>query len=220
MTDGFSNPVHGERAGFNNTAWDARFLDLIENNPVRLAGMVQPELATRSGMENAEVIMWVLVRGALSPIVRTMHQSSDLLSMTGIATVSNEQLANPPVAGKGERRQRRMDEHHAGLYALQGTHPFTLKTSVRACRLNKRLNDMARRAHRGHFLVDEDAAFEAAGLTTEERDLVRTRDWRGLIHYGVIFFMLAHLSGHARPCAGGRLRNFSRRAMHPARFIC
>ena len=35
--------------------------------------------------------------------------------------------------------------------------------------------------------------FEAAGLTAEERDLVRRRDWRGLIHYGVIFFMLEKL---------------------------
>jgi gallate dioxygenase len=30
-------------------------------------------------------------------------------------------------------------------------------------------------------------------LTQEERDLIRRRDWRGLIHYGVIFFMLEKL---------------------------
>ena len=30
-------------------------------------------------------------------------------------------------------------------------------------------------------------------LTKEERDLVRRRDWRGMIHYGVIFFMLEKL---------------------------
>ena len=38
-----------------------------------------------------------------------------------------------------------------------------------------------------------EAAFEAAGLTDEERDLVRRRDWQGLIRYGVIFFMLEKL---------------------------
>ena len=48
-------------------------------------------------------------------------------------------------------------------------------------------------AHRSAFLADPEAAFEAAGLTEEERDLVRRRDWRGLIHYGVIFFMLEKL---------------------------
>ena len=40
---------------------------------------------------------------------------------------------------------------------------------------------------------DPEASFEAAGLTEEERDLIRRRDWRGLIHYGVIFFMLEKL---------------------------
>lgn len=32
-----------------------------------------------------------------------------------------------------------------------------------------------------------------AGLTDEERRLVRTRDWIGMIRYGVIFFMLEKL---------------------------
>jgi len=36
--------------------------------------------------------------------------------------------------------------------------------------------------------------FEEARLTAEERDLVRRRDWRALIHYGVIFFLLEKLA--------------------------
>ena len=36
-TGGLSHQVHGERAGFNNTAWDEEFLDLIESDPERLA---------------------------------------------------------------------------------------------------------------------------------------------------------------------------------------
>jgi gallate dioxygenase len=44
--------------------------------------------------------------------------------------------------------------------------------------------------HRKKFLADAEAAFNQAGLTDEEKDLVRRRDWRGMIHYGVIFFML------------------------------
>src|SRR5207245_11623480 len=31
-------------------------------------------------------------------------------------------------------------------------------------------------------------------LTAQERDLVRRRDWRALIHYGVIFFLLEKLA--------------------------
>lgn len=192
-TGGLSHQVHGERAGFNNTAWDAQFLDLIENDPVRLTEMTQAELATLGGMEGAEVIMWLVMRGALSSNVRKTHQSYYLPSMTGIATAIYENLASPPVAGEVQRHRRHMDTQLAGVEALQGSYPFTLETSVRAYRLNKFLHGMTRPAHRAAFLADEEAAFEAAALTQQERALVRGRDWRGLIHYGVIFFMLEKL---------------------------
>ena len=192
-TGGLSHQVHGERAGFNNTAWDAQFLDLIENDPVRLTEMTQAELATLGGMEGAEVIMWLVMRGAQSSNVRKTHQSYYLPSMTGIATAIYENLASPPVAGEVERHRRHIDEELAGVEALRGTYPFTLETSVRAYRLNKFLHGMTRPAHRAAFLADEEAAFEAAALTAEERDMVRHRDWRSLIQYGVIFFMLEKL---------------------------
>ncbi|QNK72850.1 gallate dioxygenase [Variovorax sp. PAMC28562] len=192
-TGGLSHQVHGERAGFNNTAWDAQFLDLIENDPVRLTEMTQAELAALGGMEGAEVIMWLVMRGALSSNVKKVHQTYYLPSMTGIATVIYENLASAPIGGGVKRHRRHIDEQLAGIEALDGTHPFTLETSVRAYRLNKFLHGMTQPAHRSAFLADEDAAFEAARLTAQERDLVRGRDWRGLIHYGVIFFMLEKL---------------------------
>ncbi|HYP83375.1 gallate dioxygenase [Variovorax sp.] len=192
-TGGLSHQVHGERAGFNNTEWDARFLDLIENDPVRLSEMTQAELATLGGFEGAEVIMWLVMRGALSANVRKLHQGYYLPSMTGIATVVYENLASAPVAGEVERHRRHIAQQTAGVEALDGTHPFTLETSVRAYRLNKFLHGMTRPAHRAAFLADEEAAFEAAALSPRERDLLRRRDWCGLIHYGVIFFMLEKL---------------------------
>ena len=33
-----------------------------------------------------------------------------------------------------------------------------------------------------------------AGLTDEERGLIERRDWRSLMHYGVIFFLLEKLA--------------------------
>jgi gallate dioxygenase len=58
---------------------------------------------------------------------------------------------------------------------------------------NEFLHDLTDPEHRRLFLSDPETAFETAGLSAEERDLVRNRDWRGLIHYGVIFFMLEKL---------------------------
>jgi len=46
---------------------------------------------------------------------------------------------------------------------------------------------------RAAFLADPEQAFERAGLTSEERETVRGRQWRAMIHYGVIFFMLEKL---------------------------
>ena len=192
-TGGLSHQVHGERAGFNNTAWDAQFLDLIENDPVRLTEMTQAELATLGGLEGAEVIMWLVMRGAMSSNIRKTHQSYYLPSMTGIATAIYENLASPPVAGEVLRHRQHMATQLAGIEALPGTYPFTLEMGVRAYRVNKFLHGMTQPAHRAAFVADEELAFEAAALTTEERDLLRRRDWRGLIHYGVIFFMLEKL---------------------------
>ena len=86
-----------------------------------------------------------------------------------------------------------MQHQLEGIEKLEGTYPFTLKTSVKAYRLNKFLHELIDPDHRHRFLADPEAAFEDAKLTPEERDIVRRRDWRAMIHYGVIFFMLEKL---------------------------
>lgn len=192
-TGGLSHQVHGERAGFNNPAWDARFLQLMEQDPERLTEITQAEYAERGGLEGAEVIMWLVMRGALSAQVRKTHQSYYLPSMTGIATVIYENLAAEPVAGEGARHLAHLGRQLAGAERLTGTYPFDLERSVKAYRLNRFLHDLIVPAHRARFLADEDACLREAGLSEQECDLVRRRDWRGLIHHGVIFFMLEKL---------------------------
>jgi gallate dioxygenase len=89
--------------------------------------------------------------------------------------------------------QRHVGHQLAGVEQLEGTYPFTLQRSVKAYRLNKFLHALTDPDHRRRFHADQEAAFEEAQLTPEERDLVRRRDWRAMIHYGVIFFMLEKL---------------------------
>jgi gallate dioxygenase len=192
-TGGLSHQVHGERCGFNNPAWDARFLELIEKDPVRLTEVTQAELALLGGMEGAEVIMWLVMRGALSAGIRKIHQTYYLPSMTGIATAIYENQASPAVVGETVRHRELMARQLAGAEHLEGTYAFDLAMSVKAYRLNKFLHNLVVPAHRARFLSDEAASFEEAGLTPEEREMVHRRDWRALIHYGVIFFMLEKL---------------------------
>jgi gallate dioxygenase len=192
-TGGLSHQVHGERAGFNNTEWDMKFLELLENDPVALTGMTIAEFAERGGFESAEVVMWLIMRGALSSNVRKVHQSYYLPSMTALATAIYENEASEPAPAVVEADRQRAVKQIAGLEKLSGTYPFTLETSVRAYRLNKFLHGLVDPGFRARFLADQEATFEEAGLTTAERDMIRRRDWRGLIHYGVIFFLLEKL---------------------------
>ena len=192
-TGGLSHQVHGERCGFNNTEWDARFLDLFERDPERLASMTLAEYATLGGMEGAEVVMWLAMRGALSAQVVCKHRSYYLPSMAGIATAIYEGADEEPDAAIVARHRAHMARELAGVEKLAGTYPFTLERSVRAYRINDYLHRMVEPAHRQAFLADPEASFEAAGLCAEERELLRRRDWRGLMHYGAIFFGLEKL---------------------------
>ena len=193
-TGGLSHQVHGERAGFNNTAWDMQFLELVADDPARLADMTLAELATLGGFEGSEVVMWLVMRGALSAGVDKLHQSYYLPSMAGIATLVLENRAAPPAAGELERHRAKIDEQLAGIEKLEGTYPFDLDRSVKSYRVSKFLHALIEPAHRTRFRADEHACMREANLSDVERDLIARRDWRGLLHYGVIFFLLEKLA--------------------------
>ena len=197
-TGGLSHQVHGERAGFNNTAWDEQFLELIEKDPATLARMTQADYARLGGMEGAEVIMWLVMRGALSANIKRVHQSYYLPSMTGIATAiyENEAIAPKafaPVADIQSDYRRHIGHQLAGAEALTGTYPFTLARSVKGFRINSFLHALTEPDKRAAFLADQEQAFAAADLSETERDMIRRRDWRAMIQFGVSFFMLEKL---------------------------
>src|SRR5262245_2928265 len=192
-TGGLSHQVHGERSGFNNTPWDLEFLELIEKDPQRLAEMTQAEYAILGGMEGAEVIMWLVMRGAMSEAVRRIHPTYYLPAMTGISTAIYENQAPPQPVRTLEAHRARVGRELSGIEMLRGTYPFTLARSVKAYRLNKFLHALVEARHRARFLEDQEAAFAEAGLSAEERRMIRDRDWRALIRYGASFFMLEKL---------------------------
>ena len=192
-TGGLSHQVHGERAGFNNTAWDDQFLDLIEKDPMTLARMTQADFARLGGMEGAEVIMWLVMRGALSANIKRVHRSYYLPSMTGIATAIYENQAITPMADVNSDYRRHIGHQLAGAEALTGTYPFTLARSVKGFRINSFLHALTDPDKRKAFLSEPDKEFEAAALSETEREMIRKRDWRAMIRYGVSFFMLEKL---------------------------
>src|SRR5207249_10057659 len=75
----------GERAGFNDEKWDREFLDLIGRDPERLASMRIADFMRLGGNEGAEVIMWLIMRGALDERVKKLHQNYYLPMTTAMA---------------------------------------------------------------------------------------------------------------------------------------
>jgi len=193
-TGGVSHQVHGERCGFNNPEWDAQFLDLLIHDPLRLTEMTLAEFATLGGLEGAEVITWLIMRGALSSNVKKLHQDYYLPSMTGIATLLLENEDRPVPVETTARHLKHMRHQLDGIEKLEGTYPFTLERSAKGYRLNKFLHRMIEPDWRRRFLETPEALFDEAGLSEEECDLLRCRDWRGLIQYGAIFFVLEKLA--------------------------
>jgi gallate dioxygenase len=134
-----------------------------------------------------------VMRGALNKRVRKLHQAYYLPSMTPICTVIFENESDEGTGEDVEAYRQRIGHEWAGMNEIPGTYPFTLDRSVKAYRLNHFLHELIQPQVRARFLTEPEALFEEADLTTEERNMLRKRDWRALIHYGVIFFLLEKL---------------------------
>lgn len=193
-TGGLSHQVHGERAGFLNESWDAEFLDLLENAPEKLVNMRIAEYADKAGMEGTEIIMWLIMRGALSKQVKLVHKQTYAPSMTNIATLVFEDLGGVPEAAVVQAHQQHMRHEMEGVHALHGTYPFTHARSHSNLSMNRFLHALIRPDHRARFTNDFEALADEHGLTEEEKSLIRNRQWLAMIRRGVIFFVLEKMA--------------------------
>jgi protocatechuate 4,5-dioxygenase beta chain len=73
-TGGMSHQLQGPRAGFINKAFDADFLDRIVTDPVGLSRMPHVEYLREAGSEGVEMVMWLIMRGALDDEVNVVHR--------------------------------------------------------------------------------------------------------------------------------------------------
>ena len=90
---GLSHQVHGERDGVNNAPWALRFMERLEKDPESITNITAAEYARLGGSEGGEVLMRLIMRGAMASRVRKLHQSYYLPSMTAIGTAISEDVA-------------------------------------------------------------------------------------------------------------------------------
>ena len=73
-TGGMSHQLHGERAGLINREWDNRFLDDLTADPQRLVQIPHLEYMREDGAEGIELVMWLIMRGALKDNVKEVYR--------------------------------------------------------------------------------------------------------------------------------------------------
>ena len=64
-TGGMSHQISGPRAGLINSRFDQAFLDNLTRDPQKLVGIPHLEYMREAGAEGIELVMWLIMRGAL-----------------------------------------------------------------------------------------------------------------------------------------------------------
>ncbi len=73
-TGGMSHQIHGERCGLINKAFDKSFLDRLTSDPEGLSKMPHMEYVREAGAEGIEMVMWLIMRGALGDNVEEAYR--------------------------------------------------------------------------------------------------------------------------------------------------
>ena len=73
-TGGMSHQLQGPRAGLINTPFDNAFLDKLSADPDALRATPHIEYLREAGSEGIELVMWLVMRGALGAQVRELHR--------------------------------------------------------------------------------------------------------------------------------------------------
>lgn len=73
-TGGMSHQLQGPRAGLINQEWDNRFLDRLSGTTDELRHIPHIEYLREAGSEGIELVMWLIMRGALGPETRALHR--------------------------------------------------------------------------------------------------------------------------------------------------
>jgi protocatechuate 4,5-dioxygenase, beta chain len=73
-TGGMSHQISGPRAGLINSKFDKAFLDGLTKNPKALAAMPHIEYMREAGAEGIEMVMWLVMRGALDDKVKELYR--------------------------------------------------------------------------------------------------------------------------------------------------
>ena len=79
---------HDLVGGHIDSKFDELWLTLIETEPEKLANMSHFEIMKNAGAEAVELIMWLVMRGAMAPAVKKTHVSYYAPMTTGMGLIA------------------------------------------------------------------------------------------------------------------------------------
>ena len=92
-TGGMSHQLNGARFGHLSPEFDNEFLDRIESDPEALLGLTHQDIMERAGAEAVELIMWLVMRGALAEPLARIHRFYYAPMTTGMGLIALEESA-------------------------------------------------------------------------------------------------------------------------------
>ncbi len=79
--------------------------------------------------------------------------------------------------------------------AMSGGYVFTGEKSAKSYRLNRMAITLTSPENRARFMADEEGYMRALGLSDEEVDLVKQRNWKGMMDYGASIYLVIKIGG-------------------------
>ena len=73
-TGGMSHQLQGERAGIIDVEFDLKCMESMISDPDWMADLTTTQIIEKAGTEGVEVIMWLVMRGALNDRVNVVHK--------------------------------------------------------------------------------------------------------------------------------------------------
>jgi hypothetical protein len=87
-TGGMSHQLTGMNFGAMNEQEDLEFLDRLENDPESLTELTHQTMMEKYGVEGIELIMWLVMRGALSRDAKRVHRNYYAPMTTGMGLIT------------------------------------------------------------------------------------------------------------------------------------
>ena len=114
-TGGMSHQISGPRAGLINSEFDNAFLDNLSKDPRKLTRIPHLEYMREAGAEGIEMVMWLVMRGALDDKVEEVYRFYTVpASNTAVGHIilenrqRSEGTRRRAAAGKSRRAAARM----------------------------------------------------------------------------------------------------------------